>query len=803
MNSSAEELRYICDHAPQDVCDDCPFGGPKVGSKGDPASPIVFVAESPGLDEVRDGEPLIGPTGKVFHKFVPDDGSVYVLNAMECYPARVLKEGTEGTRRMQAAAYSCRDRLLQKIEAYPHRLIVAMGNSAVRSLTGIWDLKITKIRGRLIESYLAELGIMPVIHVAALMKGTGSFREWREDIQYAMELGLGGSPRPHLKADVRIIPDDVTQGYVDALFEFLTWSSNELTADIETTGFSHINDRILSIGITPRNDLGISYCFYPHHLPLLRPHLEASTIQWCWHNGKFDVKFLRAAGIKAHVDDDTMLMSYTLDELGGIHDLETVSCDVLSAPDYKYMIKPYLPNKDSSYELVPPQILAEYQAIDTSNTAQIRPILRNRVRSDSALEKLYTRTLLPASEMLTEVEEAGICTDPERLDENEVYFADMKAEIGSEINELVGYNINAGSPKQVSELLFKRMRLPNRKKGSTDKSVIAKLQKQTEHPIFALILKHRKAVKMYGTYVKGFKLCVDPITNRIHATFLVHGTRTGRLAARDPNMQNPPRDPQIRGTFVAAEGYELVEVDLSQAELRSLAALSGDEALLEVYRGTGDLHTDLANFLFPGWDVRDLAPETHQEAYEQRVRCKNVNFGITYGITEFGLQEQIGGTLTEARTMIRGWFSKYPGAAAFINKCRHAPLSNQDITTCFGRRKRGGIVSRENMRFLQNEAANFPHQSIASDITLHAGIRCWRPLQSMGVRIVNLIHDALLMEVPITSDNHIRHEAIVMVAKEMRQVPIDWGITQVPFIAEGEYGHRWGTLKAYKENIYE
>ncbi|KKN66722.1 hypothetical protein LCGC14_0468330, partial [marine sediment metagenome] len=342
-----------------------------------------------------------------------------------------------------------------------------------------------------------------------------------------------------------------------------------------------------------------------------------------------------------------------------------------------------------------------------------------------------------------------------------------------------------------------------RKKGSTDKSVIAKLQKQTEHPIFALILKHRKAVKMYGTYVKGFKLCVDPITNRIHATFLVHGTRTGRLAARDPNMQNPPRDPQIRGTFVAAEGYELVEVDLSQAELRSLAALSGDEALLEVYRGTGDLHTDLANFLFPGWDVRDLAPETHQEAYEQRVRCKNVNFGITYGITEFGLQEQIGGTLTEARTMIRGWFSKYPGAAAFINKCRHAPLSNQDITTCFGRRKRGGIVSRENMRFLQNEAANFPHQSIASDITLHAGIRCWRPLQSMGVRIVNLIHDALLMEVPITSDNHIRHEAIVMVAKEMRQVPIDWGITQVPFIAEGEYGHRWGTLKAYKENIYE
>ncbi len=803
MATSAEDLKYICDHAPQDFCEDCPFGGPKVGSKGDPASPIVFVAESPGIDEVRGEEPLIGPSGKVFHKFVPDDGSVYVLNAMECYPARALKEGTAGTKRMNTAAHNCRDRLLNKIEQYPHRLIVAMGNSAVRSLTGVWDLKITQIRGRLIESHLAELGIMPVVHVAALMKGTGSFRQWRNDIQYAMELGLGGSPRPHLKADVRIIPDDVSQGYVDALFEFLTWSSNELTADIETTGFSHINDRILSIGITPANDLGISYCFYPHHLPLLRPHLEASTIQWCWHNGKFDVKFLRAAGINAKVDDDTMLMSYALDELGGVHDLETVSCDVLNAPDYKHIIQPFLPNKDSSYELVPPQILAEYQAIDTSNTAQIRPILRGRIRRDSSLEHLYTETLLPASEMLVGVEENGICTDPKRLDENEVYFADMKAEIGGEINELIGYNINAGSPKQVSELLFRKMKLPNRKKGSTDKGVLEKLQKQTENPIFGLILKHRKAVKMYGTYVKGFKLRVDPITNRIHATFLIHGTRTGRLAARDPNMQNPPRDPQIRGTFVAAEGYELVEVDLSQAELRSLAALSGDETLLEIYNGTGDLHTDLANFLFPGWDGRHFNPETYQEAYEQRVRCKNVNFGITYGITEFGLQEQIGCTLAEARVMINGWFSKYPGAKIFIDKCRAAPLRNQDITTCFGRRKRGGIVSGENRHFLMNEAANFPHQSIASDITLHAGIRCWRPLQKMGVGIVDLIHDALLLEVPITPDNHIRHEAIVMVAKEMRQVPIDWGITAVPFIAEADFGHRWGSLKAYEEPIYE
>ncbi len=820
MLTSAE---YVTDHAPQDVCPDCPFGGPKVGSKGDPASPIVFVAESPGIEEKRIGEPLVGASGRVFHKFVPDDGSVYVLNAMECYPARVLKQKAAGEKRMQLAAHSCRDRLLRKIEQYPHRLIVAMGNPATRSLTGLWDTKITQVRGRLIPSYLSTLGIMPVVHVAALMHGTGSFRQWRQDIEYAMELGLGADPRVHLKAEVEIIPDDVHQQYVDDLFGDL---DNELTCDIETTGLSHINHRILSIGVTPSNNPGISYCFYPIHLPLLKPYLESASIEWCWHNGKFDIKFLRAAGVRAKVDDDTMLLSYSLDELGGVHDLETVSCDVLGAPDYKYMIQPYLPNKDSSYELVPPPILAVYQAIDTSNTAQIRPIYRERVRKDPKLEKLYTKTLLPASEMLTQVEENGICTDPKRLDENEVYFnggtdkegnevVGMKHEIGAEINEMAGYSLNPGSYKQLQKLLFGKMKFPNRNKGSTDEDTLTKLQKQTEHPIFALILKHRKAVKMYGTYVKGFRKHVHALTQRIHATFLLHGTRTGRLAAREPNLQNPPRDPQIRGTFVAAEGYELVEVDLSQAEIRSLAALSGDPILCDLFQSGGSPHKDLSIYFSdvgtykPDWEERyakhilDPGNLLWLPAKEEYIVTKNVNFGIMYGITEFGLQGQIGGTIKDARILIRGWYERYNVAKKFIDRCRGAPLNNFDITTCFGRRKRTGIVSRENKHFLQNEAANFPHQSIASDITLHAAIRCWKKLLAIDVRIVNLIHDALLMEVPITPDNHIRHEVICMVAREMRQIPIDWGITRVPFIAEGDYGHRWGTLQAYKENIYD
>ncbi len=790
---SASSLKpLIGEHDPQWACKGCPFRGPKVGSKGDPASPIVFVAESPGRMEVKEGAPLIGPSGKIFHQFVPDDGSIYVLNAMECYPLPALKN----EKRMNEAAACCQDRLLDKITAYPRRIIVAMGNSATRSLTGDWSHKITKIRGRLIESPLAEVGILPIVHIAALMKGGGSFRQWRQDVEYALHLGAGGSPHTHIPAEVQIIPDDATQEDIDFLFEQLTYESDELTCDIETTGFDHIHDRILSLGITPSNDKGISYCFYPRHLPLIKRYLESSEIRWAWHNGKFDIKFLRRVAIRARVDDDTMLLSYALDEEGGVHSLEAVSADVLGAPDYKYMIKPWLPNKDSSYELVPPNVLATYQAIDTSNTAQIRSIYRRRVRRVPELERLYTETLLPASAMLTQVEENGICTDPQRFIDNEVFFKEMKADIGAQINELIGYDINPGSPKQVKRLLFRGYKFPDRKKGSTAKPILLKLQEATEHPIFELILKHRKAVKMYGTYVKGLLIHVDPITGRIHATFLIHGARTGRLAARDPNMQNPPRLPQVRGTFIAPPGNELVEVDLSQGELRGIGALSGCPVLIELYNEGGDVHSELSRELFPGWHV------DREGAYEQRVKAKNVNFGIPYGITKFGLQGQIGGPLEESERMLEGWDNRFPVAREFINKCRQAPLKGQIMTTCFGRKKRVGLVSRENMNFLQNEAANFPPQSIVSDITLHAAIRTWRELLTWNVKIVNLVHDSIIMEVPITPDNELRVRVIQLVARELRQVPIDYGITSVPFVADAEYGHRWGSLTKYKGEMY-
>lgn len=781
------------EHRPQTECEGCPFRGPRVGSKCNPEAETVYVAESPGSVERFTGIPLTGPSGKIFHTYVPNDNSVYILNSMECCPPGKLKD----EKRMVAAAYCCHDNLINKIKAHPRKLIVAMGNSALRSLTGNYGLKITKERGRLIPSDLSELGILPVVHIAALMRGTGNFRQWCEDIQYSQDLARGVPPKEHLKAEVEFVPTKVTRRYMDYLFTQMTWKNPNLSCDIETSSLFHYNGRILSIGITPDNDKSISYCFRPSHLRLLKKYLEDTKINWCWHGGKFDIKFLRTAGINARVDDDTMLMSYALDESGGIHDLEQVAKDVLGAPDYKYMIQPYLPNNKTSYEVIPFPVLGEYQAIDTSNTAQLRPILRNRVARDPKLEKLYTQTLIPANDCLAQMEMNGIFVDQERIHENETYFKAQLKTVEDEIDELLGFHINPGSWQQVQPVLFKYYKFRDRRKGSTDAKTLETIAKETDgHPFILAMQKHRHESKMYGTYVKGLLRWITP-DGRIHSSFLIHGTRTGRLASRDPNIQNIPRLAQLRGSFIASPGYELIEVDQSQAELRILAALSKDPILCDIFIGGGDLHDDLAAYLFPGWEERCISDPVL--AKEQRVKCKNVNFGIIYGITEFGLQGQIGGTIADSRDMLLGWFDRYQVAGKFINKCRSAPANNQIISTCFGRKKRVGIVSRDNLSFLQNEAANFPPQSIASDITVHTAMRTFKPLLRMNVRMVNMVHDSIVMEVPLskTGDDFIRRRVVQMVTEQLEGIPIEYGITAVPFVADSERGHRWGSLEKY------
>jgi DNA polymerase-1 len=685
-----------------------------------------------------------------------------------------------------------------------------MGNPAVRSLTGNYGLKITKIRGQLIPSTLAELGILPVVHPAALMRGTGSFRQFRQDLEYALELADGGTPRSYHEVPHIWIKDprELARRVVRMLDK-----TNDLTCDIETEGFSHVNDHILSISIhttldAPSEEFPV-LCFTPDLLPVVRRYYESPHVKWCWHNGKFDVKFFWRKGIRARVDDDTMLLSYAQDENGGVHDLEQVAQDVLDAPDYKYVMAPYKPKKGDPrsphYYMWQgdPEGLMRYMSIDCANTSRVREVYRPRVLKDKPTNRLYTKTLIPASQLVAEVEYAGIHVDQEWLNDADEIVRQDVIDAAHKIVTECGFPVNPASSQQMSDVLFKHFKLPNRYKGSTDKNVLKKLSEnpKTRHPIVLQLLDFRKKAKVYGTYIVGLRKHIHD-DGRVYATFLLHGTVTGRLSSRKPNLQNIPRDWIVRGIFDASPGYVLVEVDLSQAELRSLAALSGDEEMCKLYLEGGDIHSELARFLYPGWDERSSAPQGSYEqlqAYEERVKCKNVNFGIVYGITEFGLQDQIGGSIETSRKMIEGWGERFPEAWKFIETCRRTPHTGQVITTCFGRKKRVGLVTMDNLHFLQNQSANFPHQSIASDITLHAAMRSKEQLRKWGVKIVNLIHDSMLMEVPISGGWELQDHVIQLVSNHLEQVPKDWGITRVPFKADAKVGERWGSLEDWKE----
>lgn len=801
-------------HAPQQECKGCPFDGPRVGSLGPIDAPIVIIGEAPIYSDVTRKSPFTGPQAALLINNIPPDAEVLFINALECVAKSTIKD-----RHMDTAITCCRGNLLAKIQAYPRKMIITLGNYATRVILNDSSIKITQKRGALVASPLASVGVFPVIHPSAIAQGTGSYKQWCDDLAYAFDLAKGINSREYIEYNKIDMPVDVDPAYVNTLFESMVKG----TCDIETSGFNWRKDRILQIGITmdetntatQKSSLRNTYVFYPGSFLALKTLLERRDIKWNYQNGKFDIKFLWTLGIHASVDDDTMLASYALNEEGGIHDLDTLAADHLGAPNHKHMLDEWLPNRKTSYEVIPQEVLSNYLAKDVGKTAQLRPVLTSRVYRDPGLTRLYDNVLIPASNYLAWVEFNGVYVDNAQLDMNEEYYTGEMELHARSICDAAGFNVNPGSPKQVAELLYGHLGYPNRFKGSTDADTVEALQKMRPHPILDHLAGYRVAAKMNGTYVKGWHKHIQD-DGRIHATFKIHGTRTGRLSCAEPNIQNIPRLARIKGQIVAAPGYILVECDFSQAELRLLAALSKDPILCELFNSGGDPHSDLAEFLYPGWYERQaqvdaMAPgeaagtltppelalykALKAQCKEERTKCKNVNFGIIYGITAFGLSAQINGTVEEASAMLRGWYSRYSVAAAFISACRMTVVRNQVMTTPFGRKKRNGVVTRMNRPFLENEAANFPPQSIASDFTLTSGIRVYPILQEMGIKIINTVHDSIILEMPKQAS--IIHEGIALVRDTMRAIPKDMGIDAVPFEVDAETGHRWGATHKY------
>lgn len=690
--------------------------------------------------------------------------------------------------------------------------------------------------------------VMPAMHPAFLLRGQGNVAHFRGDLIRGMEHALEVTTSQWKDPTISYLNSaqsvrSLVQ-YIKDMAEYLK-EPVYLNCDFETSGFVWHKDFILCLGvylddvqddsdigwildwdlirreaaelglrgrsaIPVKNSVGYSNMqaeFVGSRQMEERPlyaaikellELPPSIVQFTWQNGKFDVKWARHRGIQARTDEDTFLMSYSLNERPGSHDLDSIAKDRLNVPNHKDMLKQWLPNKKTSYAKVPKPVLHQYLGKDLKKTAGIRRSLVDEVNEDPHCTKLYRNTLLMYSELLTRIEMRGIHIDSEV---RELPYKDAKGEdkihVGTfvtlnqlefsrdleiaqqEVSELAGYWVNPNSPPQVAELLYEKLGLKLKGKTPTDTRKET-LDKLPPHPVVKAIRKYRRIAKVLGTYINPIEEHIGA-DGRIHSTYNIGGSRTGRLASSEPNVQNIPREGRIRRMYCAPKGRELTEGDYNTAELRALAAISRDVFLTEVFLDDKrNLHDEVSVSMYgPNWTP------------DQRIRAKAINFGIPYGREAFSIAAEFDITTTEAQRLIDAWLARAPEAAAFLEKCKNAPSKGQTLISVFGRKCRPGVVSFETLHAMQNEFRNFFMQSTISDFDLTAAQEMEYDLAKLDSFVINPVHDSLLVENPPEA----RNEVVAVMKHHMEGVPKRYIKTPIIFSVDFKHGQYWGLLK--------
>jgi uracil-DNA glycosylase family 4 len=836
-------------------CENCPFKTKRIGGRGPIDSPFVIVGESPGAAELAKGVPFVGPSGRMLDDILEEVGfgtlgvEPYITNALSCYPA-----GDKTIPIMQHATSCCQSRLRAELSSHPRDVILCLGASAAWSVTGDYSVKITKDRGQVRKSDLARRGVVLAVHPAYLMRNGGGLPFWKKDLKAAVDLYKGEYPLIWVEPTWNVIE---TREQLQEVVTEYTKEPCRATGDYETTGFNPLYNDVLCLGITKGTgnecDIITEECYY-NNLDLVKILLEHPNIKWTWQNGKFDVQWAWVSGkdygekgitnpaIRARVDEDTMLLSYCFNENSGFHDLDQIAQAWIQAPSHKKaMDKYYKMAPHFNLRNAPKAELYKYNAFDLSKTHKSWIPLWEEISKDARLVNLYRKILIPGSHFFARIEMQGLLVDQDKVKENLAKelktLEGLNERLQGYAKEFLGHEINFGSWQQLRPLIWGKMKLgpPGAErdplKYASDEQAIIDAQRRTNHPILHDMLEFREINKRKGTYVephldlhkkvpnrKSLKHCPSNLApdGRIYYNLLLHGTTTGRPAGRNPNMLNIPRGPMIRSQYVAAPGRIFVEVDLNQAELRCLALLSGDKILTEIYtKNEVSIHDVTTEAFFASKkemaedrgvlnrcaDLMQYFGERTPELvyHEAKMAAKTVNFGIVYGREAHSIAQVFNVSHQEAARWIQTWLETYSGAAEYIKKCRNTVVNNQRMVTPFGRMKRVGVATPEKLHALQNEAANFPHQSIAHDITLSAGIECEERIHSLSGLFWLDLYDALYFE--IDDDDAKVKEAIELLQATMTRIPRDIGMTGIPFLGDAKIGYTWGTMSNWKGSI--
>ncbi|MDE2631327.1 MAG: DNA polymerase I, partial [Alphaproteobacteria bacterium] len=482
----------------------------------------------------------------------------------------------------------------------------------------------------------------------------------------------------------------------------------------------------------------------------LKPLLEDESVLKIGQNLKYDYLIFRQHGITVAPFDDTMLMSYVLDAGLQGHGMDELSEKYLGHKPISFADVAGKGKEKVTFDQVPVAEATRYSAEDADVTLRLWMLLKPRLAAERK-RTVYETLERPLAPVLAEMERAGIAIDPDLLRKLSNDFAQAMAALESEIHKLAGETFNVASPKQLGDILFGKFSLPGGRKTktgawSTDADVLEELATQG-HDLPKKVLDWRQLAKLRGTYTDALPTYINPRTGRVHTSFAMAAAATGRLASTDPNLQNIPiRTPEgrrIRQAFIAPKGSKLISADYSQIELRILAYMADIAALKKAFSEGLDIHAMTASEIF-GVPVKGMPAEV-------RRRAKAINFGIVYGISGFGLANQLGIARSEADDYIKKYFQRFPGIRDYMESTKEFAREHGYVETLFGRRIHIREI-RSNIQGLrggaERAAINAPIQGTAADIIRRAMIRMPDALAAakLKARMLLQVHDELVFE---------------------------------------------------------
>lgn len=532
-----------------------------------------------------------------------------------------------------------------------------------------------------------------------------------------------------------------------------------LCFDTETDGTDMMQSRL--VGLSLSTTAGSAYYIplngeagIPEYeaVELVQPLFDNKKNLKIAHNYKFDYIMLRRAGLQfTGPIFDTMLAGYLLDASQKLK-MNTLAEKYLNYEPIAIEKLIGSGRKQKTMDQIPPKEITVYACEDADITLQLYEVLRDMLEQDE-LTEIAQQLEFPLTEVLADMEMKGVLVDSEKLEAFSATLTDDLITLKERIYAKADTEFNINSPKQLGEVLFDKMGLPAGKKTktgqySTAESVLKKLAPNYEMP--DLILEYRALSKLKSTYVDALPKLIDKDTGRIHTDFNQSIAATGRLSSSNPNLQNIPirtkRGREIRKAFVAEEGFKLLSADYSQVELRVIAAMAEDENMMQAFHDDEDIHSRTAKEVFNLDSIDEVTSD-------QRRKAKEVNFGIPYGVSAYGLANRLGIENKEGQAMIDQYFERFPGILEYINETKEFAKEHGYVQTLMGRRRYIPQINSGNWNvrsFAERTAINMPIQGTAADIIKKAmiDIHAYIEEENLNTRMLLQVHDELIFEVP-------------------------------------------------------